>query len=367
MAAHLDQQAAGREVLVVVSVIEEHRTRQAGVHLFHFGLPARGKAEVLAEIRQVAAVVRAADDHHLCRRLPVDISHGLDACAVLALDGVAVDVQHDFDARILLKVRAHGRVALFVAAVVARVIVQRRVVQRRDARGVQLSRDALAHGHHVDGRVRTARGERGIAPALVFKFIRLGGVRVHDEHLRFGRADFNLERQRLPDLGGDLRGGERRAVLDAARSRRDVLPAGALLVVDGLEGSHALGDRFGLGSRFGRGGIAGRRGGLRIRLRGGFLGRRLGQSGERRLSAVLRLCGRGYSAGRFKFTHRFKRRLRIVQKPRPECGGVGRPERTHRRGARDHRAAHKNGQHRHKRAAPHTHHLSPSIVCGGMR
>ena len=79
----------------------------------------------------------------LFRRLPpADLGHGLDARAVLLLDGVAVDVQHHPDARIFFQILPHGGVAGRVAARIAGVVVQSLVVHGADAGRVQRGRDA---------------------------------------------------------------------------------------------------------------------------------------------------------------------------------------------------------------------------------
>ena len=44
MAAHLNEQAAGRKILIVIAVVEQHRPCEAGEHAFHLILPAAGKA-----------------------------------------------------------------------------------------------------------------------------------------------------------------------------------------------------------------------------------------------------------------------------------------------------------------------------------
>ena len=70
MAAHLNEQAAGRKILIVIAVVEQHRPCEAGEHAFHLILPAAGKAEVLFKIGQIAVHVCAADDHD-----PVSYTH----------------------------------------------------------------------------------------------------------------------------------------------------------------------------------------------------------------------------------------------------------------------------------------------------
>ncbi len=103
VAADLDEEAAGGEVLIIKAVAEQHRAGEAGERTFHGPLPRGGEAEVLAVVRQTdaAAVVAPADDHDLRGLLAVDGADRGHPGAVLRLDGVAVDVQHDLDAGVL--------------------------------------------------------------------------------------------------------------------------------------------------------------------------------------------------------------------------------------------------------------------------
>ena len=101
--ADLYEQAAGGQILIVEPVAEQDRAGEAGVQALHGGFPGGGKTEVEPVVGQAdrGAVVAPADDHHLRRLPPVDGAHRGHAGAVLSLDGIPVDIQHDLDAGIL--------------------------------------------------------------------------------------------------------------------------------------------------------------------------------------------------------------------------------------------------------------------------
>ena len=103
MPADLYEQAAGGQILIVEPVAEQDRAGEAGVQALHGGFPGGGKTEVEPVVGQAdrGAVVAPADDHHLRCLPPVDGAHRGHAGAVLGLDGIPVDIQHDLDAGIL--------------------------------------------------------------------------------------------------------------------------------------------------------------------------------------------------------------------------------------------------------------------------
>ena len=103
MPADLNEQTAGGQILIVEPIAEQDRAGEAGVQALHGGFPGSGKAEVEPIVGQAdrGAVVAPADDHHLRCLPPVDGAHRGHAGAVLSLDGIPVDIQHDLDAGIL--------------------------------------------------------------------------------------------------------------------------------------------------------------------------------------------------------------------------------------------------------------------------
>ena len=103
MPADLYEQAAGGQILIVEPIAEQDRAGEAGVQALHGGFPGSGKAEIEPVVGQAdrGAVVAPADDHHLRCLPPVDGAHRGHAGAVLGLNGIPVDIQHDLDAGIL--------------------------------------------------------------------------------------------------------------------------------------------------------------------------------------------------------------------------------------------------------------------------
>ena len=164
MAADLDQQTAGGQILVVKPVAAQHRPRQAGKAALHGFLPGGGKAQVQPPVGQAdgAAVVAPGNDHHLGGACAVDGAHRLDQRAVGILDGIPVDVQHHFDRRILPQILLGRGAAAVVTLGVAGGIVQRFVVQRVDARRVQHLGHAGTHGAHVQRGVAGTGGSTAV-------------------------------------------------------------------------------------------------------------------------------------------------------------------------------------------------------------
>ena len=103
MPADLNEQTAGGQILIVEPVAEQDRAGEPGERPLHGVFPGGGKAEVEPVVGQAdrGAVVAPADDHHLRRLPPVDGAHRGHAGAVLGLNGIPVDIQHDLDAGIL--------------------------------------------------------------------------------------------------------------------------------------------------------------------------------------------------------------------------------------------------------------------------
>ena len=233
VAADLDEQAAGGQVLIVKPVAEQHRAGEAGVHALHGPLPRRRNPQVLPPVRQLngGAVVAPADDHHLGGLPPVYGAHRGHPGAVLGLDGVPVHIQHHLDAGVLRQILLHHGPAVGIAAGVAGVVVQSLVVQGVDARRVEGVGHHPAHRAHVDAAVGAAGPVAGGEPQPGRKAVVLGGVGVHHQHLRVGAVLFNGKGQRVFDLGGKVRRRLPGVVLDAARPAGNVLFAAALRVL----------------------------------------------------------------------------------------------------------------------------------------
>ena len=92
-----------------------------------------------------------------------------------------MDVQHNLYRRVALQIRLHARAAALIAVGVAGRVIERFVVQLSD--GAHIQRRAFAAG-------RVAGVKHGVRPGLVA----LGGMGVHDEHLRQGAVLFNGKR-----------------------------------------------------------------------------------------------------------------------------------------------------------------------------
>jgi len=84
------------------------------------------------------------------------------------------------------------------------------------------------HRAHIDAAVGAAGPVPGGKPQPGRKAVVLGGVGVHNEHLRRGAVLFNGKGQGLRRLGGDVCRRLPGVILDAARTAWDVLFAAAL-------------------------------------------------------------------------------------------------------------------------------------------
>ena len=131
-----------------------------------------------------AALVRADDEHQLRAARAVHLrrkGHG-HPCRIIRR--VAVEVEHHFDGWILRQIALDGLPHPFVGTVIAGIVVERRVVERFDAVRVQQFSDARAEAD--DGMLRIPGAER--VGAFIFpsrlRRVRLGCVRMDDEHLR---------------------------------------------------------------------------------------------------------------------------------------------------------------------------------------
>ena len=171
-------------MLVVALVDERDRPHERRVRLIHRVLQVHCQAQILLPVRVVEARgVRAHEQHHLRARGVGQLGHGLVDHTVRA-QRVAVQVNDDAQARVLAQVRLHGRARAVVRARVARVVVDRPVVQHLQAGGPERVGQHVAHVHDIIIDVlRAARVARGVEVAPR-RGEGLARVRVHDEDLR---------------------------------------------------------------------------------------------------------------------------------------------------------------------------------------
>ena len=94
MAADLDEEAAGRQVLIIKAVAQQDGTGKTRVHSLHCRFPRGGKTEILPPVRELdrRAIITATDDHHLRGLTAVDSADRCHPGATFRLDGVAVDI-----------------------------------------------------------------------------------------------------------------------------------------------------------------------------------------------------------------------------------------------------------------------------------
>ena len=125
--------------------------------------------------------VGAHDQHHL-RRLPfADGAVDGYLAAVFVQGRVPVDVNDHADGGVFLQIAADDRRRPFVGVVIARHVVEGRVVEGRDAVVVEPPGQSLSHPHHVVIRVRRPVGSGGGVVVPVGRGVCLGGVGVDDE------------------------------------------------------------------------------------------------------------------------------------------------------------------------------------------
>ena len=203
--------------MLVVALVDErdwpHERRVRGVHRV---LQVHCQAQILLPVRVVEARgVRAHEQHHLRARGVGQLGHGLVDHTVRA-QRVAVQVDDDAQARVLVQVFLHGRARAVIRARVTRVVVDGPVVQHLQPGGGERVGQHVAHVHDIIiGVLRAARVARGVKVAPR-RGEGLARVRVHDEDLRFacrqrhGRALLQQRRRVDRDV---------RLVLDAQPAR----------------------------------------------------------------------------------------------------------------------------------------------------
>ena len=271
MGAHLHQHRAGGQLLVVPGGAHGHGPGQGGIEVVHALLEPAGQGQVLHPAGVLAPLAGAQHQHDLGGVHPVDAGDRLVDGAVLPHQGVPVDVQHDFDGRVLRQVVLHRLGGAVVGPAVPGVVVEGGVVHHAQAQLGEHPLHLVPHPHHVVVLVQGA----GVVVRGLVDVGAVGGV---------GLAAVGVDDQDLGPVAGQgdvhRRGGRRRQI--------HVQP-GAVIEVDAPRRHIALGagGHQGAGHDVPRGG-----GGLRRRLvhvvviLGGLPGGEVG--GVRRLRPVLR-------------------------------------------------------------------------------
>ena len=167
------------------------RAHERAVCRYRRGLHRERELEIFPPERVLKIFVRAAHEHHL--RHAASGGAGLINGRFVA-DGVAVDIQHERDVRILGKIRLDGRRGALIRARVARIVVERAVVQH--AKAVFLEHGAQ-HVAHTDDRA--PRIGRAVWVARRIFLARRGeiclrAVRMYYQNLRPLRAELLHER-----------------------------------------------------------------------------------------------------------------------------------------------------------------------------
>ena len=176
------------------------RAHERAVCRYRRGLHRERELEIFPPERVLEIFVRAAHEHHL--RHAASGGAGLIDSRFVA-DGVAVDIQHERDVRILGKIRLDGRRGALIRARVARIVVERAVVQH--AKAVFLEHGAQHVAHADDRPPRIGRAE-GVARRIFLARrgeICLRAVRMYYQDLRPLRAE--LLHERLGHERGDIR------------------------------------------------------------------------------------------------------------------------------------------------------------------
>ena len=180
-----------------------------------------------------AALVRADDEHQLRAARAVHLRRKGHGHPRRVVRRVAVEVEHHLDGRILLQIALDGLPHPLIRAVIAGIIVERRVVERLDAVRVQQLGDARTEAD--DGMLRIPGAERisaFIFPSRLLR-VRLGRVRVDDEHLRPVRLGSQCGRtceqrglvrrvSRCPGDRDDVRLGSRKGFRQLRDFRREL-------------------------------------------------------------------------------------------------------------------------------------------------
>src|SRR5690606_35058952 len=166
---------------VVVGPLNADAARQARVHGIHAGFDQLRELGVFPGVRVVLVAHHQQDTGH---RAAADLHRG-EVFAHVALDGVAVDVEHRADVGLLVQYGADGPRRVVERARRARVIVDGGVVDDAHAEVVQPRGEGAAHVHDVAG---AASLRVGGGRAVVFRCV--GVVDEHGGHRLplFGRC-----------------------------------------------------------------------------------------------------------------------------------------------------------------------------------
>lgn len=185
VAAHLHQQRAVGEVLIVDRAADGNGPGQGGVEGVHALLDLHGQGQVLVPVGVVAPLGAAQHQHDLRGGLAVDGGQGLVNRAVLPNQGVPVDVQDDFDGGVLLQVLLDSLLGAGVGSVVVGVVVGGLVVDHREAHLLKDRLHLVADADHVAVGVQGAAVVGLLVDVGAVGGVSLGGVGVHDEDLGF--------------------------------------------------------------------------------------------------------------------------------------------------------------------------------------
>ena len=198
-------------MLVVALVDERDRPHERRVRLHGRILQVYRQTQILLPVRVIEPRrVRAHEQHHLRARGIRELCHGLVDHAVGA-QRVAVQIDDDAQTRVLAQILLHGRARAAVRTRVARVVVDRPVVQHLKPRVRERVGEHVAHVHYIIIGVLGAAGVTCGIEVVSRRGEGLARVRVHDEDLRLARRQYGG--RPLLQQGGDAY-GDVRLVLD---------------------------------------------------------------------------------------------------------------------------------------------------------
>ena len=98
-----------------------------------------------------------------------------------------MDIQHHLDGRVLTKIFFDRFKTAVICAAVTGIIVQGSIMDRFDARSVELFCDLFSHSAHVFTLFGRSREKALVKISCVIRQIAFGGMGMIDQHLRFIR------------------------------------------------------------------------------------------------------------------------------------------------------------------------------------
>ena len=123
MAAHLHQQGAGQQILVVPAVAQHHRPGQVAPVLHQLPLEPEGKGQIVLPVGVLRpAAAGAHHQHHLGRVLPVLLGDQLINVPLIVHQRVPVYVQHQPDGRVLLQPALRQLPGAVIGPIISRII-----------------------------------------------------------------------------------------------------------------------------------------------------------------------------------------------------------------------------------------------------